>query len=85
ENVHPNLKHNFFGYTMWGMFSRDEGPDARTISTKNLYGVHPFYLLVEEDDAAHGVLFLNSNAQDVTNFSISHDLTPNLTDVTIFP
>lgn len=28
----------------------------------NLYGAHPFYLLLEEGGDAHGVFLLNSNA-----------------------
>ncbi|PIO52436.1 hypothetical protein TELCIR_26258, partial [Teladorsagia circumcincta] len=29
-------------------------------------GVHPFYMVLEPDGKAHGVLILNSNAQEVT-------------------
>ena len=29
------------------------------------YGVHPRYTVLEEDGSTHGVLFLNSNAQEV--------------------
>ncbi|VDK50708.1 unnamed protein product [Cylicostephanus goldi] len=66
ENVHPTLKHNFNRYTTWAMFARDEPPSSNHIETKNLYGVHPFYMVLEPGGKAHGVLILNSNAQEIT-------------------
>ncbi|EPB70955.1 glycosyl hydrolase, family 31 [Ancylostoma ceylanicum] len=65
ENVHPTLKHNFTSYTTWGMLARDEPPSSAGLITKNLYGVHPFYMVIEPDGNAHGVLILNSNPQDL--------------------
>lgn len=44
------------------MFSRDQFPSSDT-SNENLYGAYPFYIGVEDDGKAHGVLILNSNAQ----------------------
>ena len=29
---------------------------------ENLYGVHPFFMSLEEDGSAYGVFLLNSNA-----------------------
>ncbi|VDM67975.1 unnamed protein product [Strongylus vulgaris] len=63
ENSHPTLKHNFNRYTSWAMFARDEWPYSEETTTKNLYGMHPFYMLLEPDGKAHGVFILNSNAQ----------------------
>ncbi|KAM4750131.1 lysosomal alpha-glucosidase [Anableps anableps] len=44
--------------TMW---ARDVPPMEQT----NLYGVHPFYLAMENGGDAHGFFLLNSNAMDV--------------------
>ncbi|XP_053333226.1 lysosomal alpha-glucosidase [Clarias gariepinus] len=45
-------------FTMW---ARDAAPEELI----NLYGAHPFYLLMESDGLAHGSFLLNSNAMDV--------------------
>ncbi|GMR49890.1 hypothetical protein PMAYCL1PPCAC_20085, partial [Pristionchus mayeri] len=66
ENIHQSLKHDFTRYTTWGMFSRGDAPNSTDLKTGNLYGVHPFYLMLEDSGKAHGVFFLNTNAQDVT-------------------
>jgi len=44
----------------WAMYSRDQA-----VTDSNLYGVHPFYMNLETGANSHGVLFLNSNAQEV--------------------
>ncbi|XP_007886783.2 lysosomal alpha-glucosidase [Callorhinchus milii] len=49
---------NWRRLTLWNL---DKAPDPRS----NLYGSHPFYLVMEEDGSAHGVFLLNSNAMDV--------------------
>ncbi|XP_041323927.1 sucrase-isomaltase, intestinal [Pyrgilauda ruficollis] len=61
ESEHPSFRHNMSWHT-WGMFTRDQPPTYKL----NSYGVHPFYMALEEDGNAHGVLLLNSNAMDVT-------------------
>ena len=45
----------------WPMFSRDAGPTNPNKEDNN-YGVHPFYMCIEEDGNAHGVFLMNSNA-----------------------
>uniref|UniRef100_A0A8B9EHP6 Lysosomal alpha-glucosidase n=1 Tax=Anser cygnoides TaxID=8845 RepID=A0A8B9EHP6_ANSCY len=44
--------------TLW---NRDMAP----VPQVNLYGSHPFYLVIEDGGSAHGVFLLNSNAMDV--------------------
>ncbi|XP_028938370.1 sucrase-isomaltase, intestinal-like [Ornithorhynchus anatinus] len=61
EHEHPSFKHDM-NFIRYGMFTRDHPPMAFS----NLYGVHPFYMCVEKDFNTHGVLLLNSNAQDIT-------------------
>ncbi|XP_010802921.2 probable maltase-glucoamylase 2 [Bos taurus] len=61
ETEHTTFRRNISWHT-WGMFARDEPPAYK----KNSYGVHPYYMALEEDGSAHGVLLLNSNAMDVT-------------------
>jgi lysosomal alpha-glucosidase len=45
----------------YGVFGRDQWP---TGENENLYGTHPFYMVIEPNGDAFGVLILNSNAQD---------------------
>ncbi|XP_078603226.1 sucrase-isomaltase, intestinal-like [Branchiostoma floridae x Branchiostoma japonicum] len=75
ENEHATFHHDL-NWRTWGMLTRDESPgppvqetaaDGTTYDVeRNNYGVHPFYMAMEEDGNAHGVLLLNSNPQDVT-------------------
>ncbi|GLH03610.1 uncharacterized protein GBIM_09481 [Gryllus bimaculatus] len=43
------------------MFNHDTVPTEN----QNLYGSHPFYLVMEEEKNSHGVFLLNSNAMEV--------------------
>ncbi|VDM28642.1 unnamed protein product [Toxocara canis] len=63
ENAHHAIKHDLSRYTTWAMLARDEGPNSYGLDTKNLYGVFAFYICVEYDGNAHGVLIVNSNPQ----------------------
>ncbi|XP_077579158.1 sucrase-isomaltase, intestinal [Stigmatopora nigra] len=61
ETEHSTFRHDL-NYHTWGMFSKDQPPGYKM----NCYGVHPFYMGLEDTNDAHGVLLLNSNAMDVT-------------------
>ncbi|KAK5599029.1 hypothetical protein CRENBAI_026830 [Crenichthys baileyi] len=55
---------NFLHSVQWNtltMWARDVPPMEQT----NLYGAHPFYLVMENGGDAHGFFLLNSNAMDV--------------------
>ncbi|XP_036301753.1 sucrase-isomaltase, intestinal [Pipistrellus kuhlii] len=61
EVEHTSFKRDLNWHT-WGMFTRDQPPGYKL----NSYGFHPYHMTLEDEDNAHGVLFLNSNAMDVT-------------------
>lgn len=61
ENEHRSFRSELNWHT-WGMFAKDQPPGYKL----NSYGVHPYYMGLENDGNAHGVLLLNSNAQDIT-------------------
>ncbi|NWR66177.1 MGA protein, partial [Bucorvus abyssinicus] len=61
EHEHAAFRRDV-GWHTWGMFTRDQPPGYK----QNSYGFQPFYMGLEEDGSAHGVLLLNSNAMDVT-------------------
>ncbi|CEF71375.1 Glycoside hydrolase, family 31 and P-type trefoil domain and Galactose mutarotase-like domain and Glycoside hydrolase, superfamily domain-containing protein [Strongyloides ratti] len=72
ENIHHTIKRDFSTYKTWGLFDRDMAPDSKDANRHNLYGVHPFYLVMEPDGKAHGVFFFNSNAQEFVTGPAPH-------------
>ncbi|XP_038050832.1 sucrase-isomaltase, intestinal-like [Patiria miniata] len=61
EHNHRRFLHDM-DYKTWTMFTRDVAP----VDEWNLYGHHPYHMCVEDRENAHSILFLNSNAMDVT-------------------
>lgn len=61
EVEHTAFKRDL-NWNTWGMFTRDQPPGYKL----NSYGFHPYYMALEDESHAHGVLLLNSNAMDVT-------------------
>ncbi|KAI4533822.1 hypothetical protein MG293_016841 [Ovis ammon polii] len=74
------LSTNWTKITLW---NRDIAPEPNV----NLYGSHPFYLVLEDGGLAHGVFLLNSNAMDVVlqpSPALSWRSTGGILDVYIF-
>nr|XP_006826057.1 PREDICTED: maltase-glucoamylase, intestinal-like [Saccoglossus kowalevskii] len=70
EHRHDNFQHmldktqkNLDTWHVWAMFARNAFPDDLG---QNLYGQFPYYMVVENDGNAHGVLLVNSNAMEAT-------------------
>ncbi|CAF1595679.1 unnamed protein product, partial [Didymodactylos carnosus] len=61
ENTHSSFQHNLNSNMRYGIFARDQRPIGLN---ENLYGTHPFYMVIENDGNAFGVFIFNSNAQD---------------------
>ncbi|XP_056421060.1 sucrase-isomaltase, intestinal isoform X1 [Hyla sarda] len=61
ETEHRQYRMDLNWHT-WGYFAKDQSPGYKD----NSYGVHPFYMGLENDGNAHGVFLLNSNAMDIT-------------------
>ncbi|XP_054662763.1 maltase-glucoamylase-like isoform X2 [Grus americana] len=61
EHVHKQYRHDV-NWKTWPMFSRDVAPSG---NTDNLYGVHTFFLCLEDNTgASFGVFLMNSNAME---------------------
>jgi alpha-glucosidase (family GH31 glycosyl hydrolase) len=61
ENTHSTFQHTLKESYRYGIFARDQWP---TGVNENLYGTHPFYMVIDTDGQAFGVFIFNSNAQD---------------------
>jgi len=61
ENTHQSFRHQLKNSSRYGVFARDQPPVG---FNENLYGTHPFYMVIEPDGQVFGVFIFNSNAQD---------------------
>jgi alpha-glucosidase (family GH31 glycosyl hydrolase) len=65
ENEQKSFKHDFEQNITWGLWGRDQPPSF----TANMYGVQPYYTVLENDGNAHSVAIVNSNAQQFSMLS----------------
>ncbi|KAI8515158.1 hypothetical protein Bbelb_077490 [Branchiostoma belcheri] len=75
EHVHRRYRHDL-NWKTWPIFASGANPFG---NYENLYGHHPFYMCLEDDGKANGVMLLNSNAMDVTLQPGAPDSAPILT------
>ncbi|XP_078695135.1 sucrase-isomaltase, intestinal-like [Branchiostoma floridae x Branchiostoma belcheri] len=75
EHVHRRYRHDL-NWKTWPIFASGANPFG---NYENLYGHHPFYMCLEDDGKANGVMLLNSNAMDVTLQPGTPDSAPILT------
>ncbi|ODM93071.1 Maltase-glucoamylase, intestinal [Orchesella cincta] len=59
ENEQKSFKHDFSKNITWGLWGRDQPPSF----TANMYGVQPYYTVLETDGNSHSVAVVNANAQ----------------------
>ncbi|CAH0546035.1 unnamed protein product [Brassicogethes aeneus] len=66
KNIYGIGEHrtNLMLSTEWSQFTLFNHDKIPSIG-QNMYGSHPFYMVVENNTKTHGVLLLNSNAMDV--------------------
>ena len=64
ENRHRNFKRELNVGRFVPMWAKDEPP---SYEHGNHYSFHPYYMVVESDAKAHGVLLLNSNGMGAQN------------------
>jgi alpha-glucosidase (family GH31 glycosyl hydrolase) len=64
EHEQHSFRHNLSTWKVWPLYAKDQVLAGEPVYRFNLYGTHPRYTVVEDDGSAHGVVFINSNAQE---------------------
>jgi hypothetical protein len=59
ENEQTSFRHDFSAEKKYPLWARDHTPEG----TVNIYGVQPYYTVLEKSGSAHSVALVNSNAQ----------------------
>jgi alpha-glucosidase (family GH31 glycosyl hydrolase) len=62
EHRHETLYKTTDNWDSYSFWNRDDPP---YIGSSNLYGTHPFYMIIEDNLNSHGFFYLNSNAMEI--------------------